>query len=117
KFPGAQSSLDALCRRYQIDNSNRTLHGALLDAELLAEVYLELGGGREPGLSLNPNQITATDKASAASADKPVRPARNHDVPVAELTAHRQAVATMKQALWTTIASDDYPSSEASSSS
>ena len=53
KFPGAQNSLDALCRRFRIDNSNRTLHGALLDSELLAEVYLALRGGRQPGLVLD----------------------------------------------------------------
>lgn len=52
KFPAAPASLDALCRRFSIDLSNRTLHGALKDAELLAEVYLELIGGREPGLVL-----------------------------------------------------------------
>ncbi|MBY6090517.1 DNA polymerase III subunit epsilon [Pseudooceanicola sp. 502str34] len=55
KFPGAPATLDALCRRFGIDNSSRTLHGALLDSEILAEVYLELIGGRQPdfGLSLN----------------------------------------------------------------
>ena len=52
KFPGAQASLDALCKRFGIDNSARTLHGALLDSEILAEVYLELLGGRQQGLSL-----------------------------------------------------------------
>lgn len=50
KFPGSPASLDALCRRFGIDNSHRTLHGALLDSEILAEVYLELIGGRQPGL-------------------------------------------------------------------
>lgn len=50
RFPGAPASLDALCRRFGVDNSSRSLHGALLDAELLAEVYLELVGGRQPGL-------------------------------------------------------------------
>jgi DNA polymerase-3 subunit epsilon len=50
KFPGSPASLDALCRRFGIDNSNRTLHGALLDSEILAEVYLELIGGRQPDL-------------------------------------------------------------------
>jgi DNA polymerase-3 subunit epsilon len=53
RFPGAQNSLDALCRRFNVDNSNRVKHGALLDAELLAEVYLELMGGRQPGLVLD----------------------------------------------------------------
>ncbi len=52
KFPGSPASLDALCRRFNIDNSARTLHGALLDSEILAEVYLELIGGRQPGLVL-----------------------------------------------------------------
>lgn len=52
KFPGSPASLDALCRRYGIDNSSRTLHGALLDSEILAEVYLELIGGRQPGMDL-----------------------------------------------------------------
>jgi len=55
RFPGAQNSLDALCRRFGIDNSNRVKHGALLDSELLAEVYLELMGGRQPGLVLDAN--------------------------------------------------------------
>ena len=58
RFPGAAASLDALCRRFNVDNSAREKHGALLDAELLAEVYLELIGGREPGLVLE-------EKASA----------------------------------------------------
>lgn len=53
KFPGAPASLDALCRRFAIDNSSRTLHGALLDSEILAEVYLELIGGRQPGFGLS----------------------------------------------------------------
>ena len=53
KFPGSPASLDALCRRFGIDNSSRTLHGALLDSEILAEVYLELIGGRQPGFGLN----------------------------------------------------------------
>lgn len=58
KFPGSPASLDALCRRFGIDNSNRTLHGALLDSEILAEVYLELIGGRQPDFALS----TATQK-------------------------------------------------------
>ena len=52
KFPGSPASLDALCRRFGIDNSSRTLHGALLDSEILAEVYLELIGGRQPDFGL-----------------------------------------------------------------
>jgi len=56
KFPGAQVNLDALCRRFGIDNSARALHGALLDSEILAEVYLELIGGRQPDFALAPAQ-------------------------------------------------------------
>ena len=55
KFPGSPASLDALCRRFGIDNSSRTLHGALLDSEILAEVYLELIGGRQPDFALASN--------------------------------------------------------------
>ncbi|WP_238366356.1 DNA polymerase III subunit epsilon [Mesobacterium pallidum] len=61
KFPGSPSSLDALCRRFGIDNSARTLHGALLDSEILAEVYLELIGGKQPGLVLG-----SVDQGSSA---------------------------------------------------
>jgi DNA polymerase-3 subunit epsilon len=59
KFPGSPASLDALCRRFNIDNSARTLHGALLDSEILAEVYLELIGGRQPDFGLS--DINTTD--------------------------------------------------------
>lgn len=55
-FPGAKNNLDALCRRYKIDNTNRTLHGALIDADLLAKVYLELLGGDEPSMLLGSSQ-------------------------------------------------------------
>ena len=55
-FPGSRCSLDALCKRFEIDNSSRTYHGALLDAQLLAEVYLELLGGKEPSLLLNSSE-------------------------------------------------------------
>ncbi len=114
KFPGAQASLDALCRRFQIDNSNRTLHGALLDAELLAEVYLELGGGREPGLSLNANAANTDEKSGPTKAEKPIRPARSHDIPEAERQAHQAAIASLKGALWTKMRPDEYPAAPAS---
>lgn len=61
KFPGAQASLDALCRRFAIDNSSRTLHGALLDSQILAEVYLELLGGRQSGLALSGAPTDSSD--------------------------------------------------------
>lgn len=63
KFPGAPASLDALCRRFGIDNSHRTLHGALLDSEILADVYLELIGGRQPGLVFATAQVNTAAKA------------------------------------------------------
>ncbi len=66
KFPGSQASLDALCRRFNIDNSARELHGALLDSEILAEVYLELIGGRQPDL-VGSSQSNAAERAAAAA--------------------------------------------------
>lgn len=62
KFPGAQNSLDALCRRFGVDNSGREKHGALLDSELLAEVYLELVGGRQPGFELASDEYRRSTK-------------------------------------------------------
>ena len=59
KYPGSPASLDALCRRFGIDNSSRTLHGALLDSEILAEVYLELIGGKQPDFGLSTSSKTA----------------------------------------------------------
>jgi DNA polymerase III subunit epsilon len=64
KFPGSPASLDALCRRFGIDNSSRDLHGALLDSEILAEVYLELIGGRQPDFGLAGNARTAGTPAA-----------------------------------------------------
>jgi DNA polymerase III subunit epsilon len=65
KYPGAPASLDALCRRFGVDNSAREKHGALLDSEILAEVYLELIGGRQPGLILAPVQPSAGQQGRA----------------------------------------------------
>ena len=70
KFPGSPASLDALCRRFGIDNSNRTLHGALLDSEILADVYLELIGGRQPDFALS-TQSTSSAGSSAQSNWRP----------------------------------------------
>jgi len=106
KFPGAPVSLDALCRRFGIDNSSRTLHGALLDSEILAEVYLELIGGRQPDLVLAPEQR----EASAGPADAGWRP-RPRPGPLppriteAELAAHAAFVDAMGEAaLWRKLA-------------
>jgi DNA polymerase-3 subunit epsilon len=95
KYPGAPVSLDALCRRFAIDNSARTKHGALLDAELLAEVYLELTGGRQPVLSL-----TAAIVTQVVDAVKAIRPPRPHAPSVEELAAHAAFIAGMKEPIW-----------------
>lgn len=68
KFPGSPASLDALCRRFGVDNSGREKHGALLDSEILAEVYLELIGGRQPDFALSAESQRST--ASIAQADE-----------------------------------------------
>jgi DNA polymerase-3 subunit epsilon len=105
KFPGSPASLDALCKRYNIDNSNRTLHGALLDAQLLAEVYLELMGGRQAGLGLTIEVETATSldftgrRGSAAVAVQ-VRPARPHAPSPEELVVHQAFMAKIPNAIW-----------------
>jgi DNA polymerase III subunit epsilon len=95
KYPGAPVSLDALCRRFAIDNSARTKHGALLDAELLAEVYLELTGGRQPALSLTEAIVT-----QVVDAVKAIRPPRPHAASVEELAAHAAFIAGMKEPIW-----------------
>ncbi|TNC48166.1 DNA polymerase III subunit epsilon [Rubellimicrobium rubrum] len=74
KFPGSPASLDALCRRFGIDNSARTLHGALLDSEILAEVYLELIGGRQPDFGLQAVSTTPARSEAAAQVDSQWRP-------------------------------------------
>jgi DNA polymerase III subunit epsilon len=96
KFPGAQASLDALCRRFNIDNSARTKHGALLDAELLAEVYLELVGGRQQGFSLEED----VDLASGLQANAEVRPPRPHAVSDEERAAHAAFLETITNPIW-----------------
>lgn len=97
KFPGAQASLDALCRRFQIDTSERDKHGALLDAKLLSKVYLELIGGREPGLALAAVEAAAIQTAVQ---ERIVRPPRPHAASAEELAAHDAFVATLKNPIW-----------------
>ena len=102
KFPGAQASLDALCRRFQIDTTHRTKHGALLDAELLAHVYLELIGGREPGLILDSGPASRTP--AAAIAGRPgtveIRPPRPHAPSAAEQERHAIFLEKLKEPVW-----------------
>ncbi|MCB1884335.1 MAG: DNA polymerase III subunit epsilon [Geminicoccaceae bacterium] len=97
KFPGSPNSLDALCRRFEVDGSARVRHGALLDCELLAEVYLHLCGGRQVGLDL---AVRARRRASPD--ERPFREARDFPVAEAELRAHAAFVATLKNPIWNT---------------
>jgi DNA polymerase-3 subunit epsilon len=99
RFPGAQASLDALCRRFEIDLSARTQHGALLDCQLLAAVYLELRGGRQPGFELDRR---AGGKGSAArrQSDRSVRPARPHAPSEDEAAAHKALLEKITDPLW-----------------
>jgi DNA polymerase-3 subunit epsilon len=97
KFPGAPASLDALCRRFSIDNSNRTLHGALLDAELLAEVYLELIGGRQVDLELAQDKVGYTLAVGETQRRNP----RPHAASAAEKSAHAAFLEKIKDPLWT----------------
>ena len=111
KFPGQRNSLDALCQRLNVDNSNRSLHGALLDSEILAEVYAELSGGKQRGLSLEGSKngqgtLGASARAAQALASdlRPsnlTRPARPHEPTEAEVMAHEAFLKThVKDAIW-----------------
>lgn len=104
KFPGSPASLDALCRRFGINNSMREKHGALLDSEILAEVYLELIGGRQPDLVLAPVAAQQKDNAQAEVSTWRPRP-RPAPLPArltdAEAAAHQAFVAKMgDDAIW-----------------
>lgn len=102
KYPGQPANLDALCRRFGVDLSGRDFHGALLDAQLLASVYLELLGGRQHGLGLASNKATVvqSNEPLMAKSEKPLRPARNFAVPEAELEQHRAMVKGLKNPIW-----------------
>jgi DNA polymerase-3 subunit epsilon len=104
KHPGAKLSLDALCTRYGIDRSHRVKHGALLDAELLAQVYVELTGGRQIGLHLAVDNAEAdlAEPVARIKRDRPLRAARPHAASEEELAAHAQFLDTLKEPLWRT---------------
>ena len=101
RFPGAPASLDALCRRFQIDLSARDKHGADIDCGLLAAVYVELLGGRQPGLDFAVASV-ASEIGLAAAVSRPVRPARPHAATVEELIAHQALLATIASPMWMT---------------
>ncbi|MBL4757360.1 MAG: DNA polymerase III subunit epsilon [Rhizobiales bacterium] len=102
KNPAGPNSLDALCRRFGIDNSGRTLHGALLDAELLAEVYLELKGGRQAGLTFEssiPVAQTGETETNGSAGARPTPLPSRQDATVQ--TAHKEAIARLGDgAIW-----------------
>lgn len=101
KFPGAQANLDALCNRFGIDNGARTKHGALLDSELLAEVYIELLGGKQIGLSLAADDDDNGDFRTARPAvERTFRPPRPHAASEAELAAHAELLTRIDNPIW-----------------
>ena len=107
KFPGAQNSLDALCKRFGVDLSKRTKHGALLDTELLADVYIELMGGAQSGLAFDAvaeNSITVEKKFSATeiiNVEKKIIPSRGFSISETELSIHKEFIQkNFKSNLW-----------------
>ena len=105
KFPGAKHSLDALCTRFGVDRSQRIKHGALLDAQLLAQVYVELTGGRQIGLTLVAELVEEAGPmpeaaSEAAPIDLVVRPARPHQASEEELARHAAFMARIADPIW-----------------
>ena len=102
RHPGAKLSLDALCSRHGIDRSHRTKHGALLDAELLAQVYVELTGGRQIGLELaaEAQAEIITKSMAPAQRDRPFLTPRPHGASESELAAHAKFLESVKTPLW-----------------
>ena len=104
-FPGSPANLDALCKRFNIDLSKRIKHGALLDAELLADVYLELKGGRQAGLALSNGSVAAehagAETGQASQNRNNIIPARRFKPTEDELRAHKQLLEEMKaEPIW-----------------
>ena len=113
RHPGAKLSLDALCTRYGIDRSHRVKHGALLDAELLAQVYVELRGGRQIGLELAADAALGMDTGTGSQDQRSAfnlgpsqrserRAPRPHVPSAEEMARHRAFIEQMENALWST---------------
>lgn len=98
-FPGAPATLDALCKRFGVDLSARDFHGALLDARLLAEVYLELRGGRQPGLEMGAKTIETTD-GDSLKVERIFRAPRPYAPSAEEADAHELFLEKIKKPLW-----------------
>jgi DNA polymerase-3 subunit epsilon len=103
RHPGAKHSLDALCTRYGVDRSHRVLHGALLDAELLAQVYVELTGGRQIGLELAADvSHTIIEVATFRPRRREFRPPRPHAASAEELVRHKAFMEALELRAWAT---------------
>lgn len=102
KFPGSPASLDALCRRFQIDLSSRTKHGALVDSELLAKVYLELLGGRQTAFSFGGAQVQtkAVTRDDLKKIIRAFREPRSFEPTADELDEHKELISHIKGSLW-----------------
>ncbi|MCA1662075.1 MAG: DNA polymerase III subunit epsilon [Novosphingobium sp.] len=100
RHPGAKLSLDALCTRYGIDRSHRVKHGALLDAELLAQLYVELTGGRQIGLGLVASAANDAQAGIVIVRERPYREPRPHAPSERELARHAAFVATLVDPIW-----------------
>jgi len=101
RHPGAKHSLDALCTRYGVDRSHRLKHGALLDAQLLAQVYIELTGGRQIGLGLvNDTPNVGSERAPLNDAARIARAPRPHAAAPEEVLRHRAFMAKILNPLW-----------------
>jgi len=99
KFPGSPANLDALCKRFNIDNSNREKHGALLDSELLAEVYLELTGGRQTAFNLEVVQ-TEPERLNTKAEKKLAFPLRDYPLKPQEQEMHEKMLEKIGNSLW-----------------
>lgn len=99
RHPGAKHSLDALCTRFGVDRSQRIKHGALLDAQLLAQVYVELTGGRQIGLGLVAETVSVDVRAGIVTV-REARAPRPHHAAVEELERHRAFIAQLTNPLW-----------------
>ncbi len=107
RHPGAKHSLDALCTRYGVDRSHRVNHGALLDAALLSQVYIELTGGRQIGLDMMaPSVVDPVSSGFDVVRTNPSRQPRTHQATPEEIARHRDFVATLTDPLWAT--NDDW---------
>jgi DNA polymerase-3 subunit epsilon len=100
KFPGSPANLDALCRRFGIDNSSRSLHGALLDSQLLAEVYLELLGGRQQGLAIVEEATVQVAVVQTVAVERVYREPRAFPPSEEESAAHDKMLGGLKDPLW-----------------